>query len=163
MKKKTLNTIVVLLSLVLYALSLTQTAYCAGDCTSGIGALLLGPLGIMVEVSNLLSYVLDTISGSSVEFTNPIGATFIWLANPLWLLALVLFVINKKTSLIFSIISLLTMLTFLACSNVIQSNESGGYTAIAYIGPGYWLWVLSAAVIALAAIAAIQLYKNSTG
>lgn len=162
MKEKTLNTATILLSLVLYALSLTQTAYCSGSCTSGIGALLLGPLGLMAEVGDLLTYLLNAITGNNAKLTNPVGATFIWLANPLWLLALIFFVINKKASFVISTAALLTMLAFLACGNVINSNESGNYSAIINIGRGYWLWVLSAVVIVLASVVGVRFNKYNT-
>ena len=161
MKEKTLNTVTILLSIVLLVVSLTQSAYCTRGCTTGCIALLFGPFGVLMEVGKFLSYVLETFVGKTTEYKPPAGAMFVWLANPIWLVAVMFFIINKKASLILSATSLLIMLSFLACSRIL-SDEAGNYTAITAMGPGYWLWVLSAAVLVIASIAGIQLYKHNT-
>ena len=72
----------------------------------------------------------------------------IWLANPILLISWIRIKKREKQSLIFSSISLITMLSFLLFDEIIL-NESGALSRITSYGLGYWLWVSSAFIMVM--------------
>lgn len=114
------------ISIGLFVLSLPFRCYCTGDsCTYSFMALALGGFGML--------------NG---------GAAIAWLANPLLLAS---WMITKKVnnaSLFVSLGAMLMALSFLLFDQVV-SNENGGKQSIESVRAGYWIWLLSALVMAI--------------
>ena len=72
------------------------------------------------------------------------GAT--WLANPLLIASWIVAYKNPLGSLITSLLATALSLSFL-CFSTIMDNESGTSANITGIKAGYWLWVISMAVM----------------
>ncbi len=69
---------------------------------------------------------------------------YAWFANPLLLVAWVLRLTKwRLIAIVFAVLSLLLMLTFLRFDSMLI-NEAGGTERILRIGLGYWLWIASA-------------------
>lgn len=112
------------LSILAFAISLTQECYCTTDsCGNSAMALIVGPLGLCFG-----------------------GAGFSWLANPLLFIAW--FSIMKKPlkTFIISMLSAALMLLFLFFKQII-SDEAGNYSTIVSYKLGYWLWLLSVGIM----------------
>ncbi|WP_426061941.1 hypothetical protein [Hymenobacter sp. B1770] len=125
---KAFKWIIIVSSMALFAISLTQYAYCTeadqnGECTQAVSVLLVGWLGIV---------------GGGVALT--------WFANPFLLLSWMLALNFTKFAVLTSGFALLLMLSFLAFREVMV-NEAGGYSKIAETCSGYWLWIASALVM----------------
>lgn len=72
----------------------------------------------------------------------------VWLANPMYLLSIVLFIQNKGNALILSILSTLVGLSFLNWNEILAS-ESGKTAEIESLELGYWLWISSLAALSM--------------
>ena len=121
--------IILTISIIIYIISLTQEGFCtniAGHCAKGFMYLLVGWLGVFMLHSPAM----------------------VWLANPILLFSWIRIKKKEKQSLIFSSISLITMLSFLLFDEIIL-NESGALSRITSYGLGYWLWVSSAFIMVL--------------
>jgi len=81
------------------------------------------------------------IIGALVDF-------FIWLANPLWLFSIVLFIAKSKWARFTSIIAACISLSFRLKSEILK-NENGGTYKIISFDSGYILWALSLAILAI--------------
>lgn len=68
--------------------------------------------------------------------------SFVWLANPLLILAVVTFLKRNKASVFFGFVSFLIALSFTGFSEVLVS-EGGREAVILQLKIGYWLWLLS--------------------
>lgn len=113
-----------IMSLLLFILSLTQKCYCTTtDCTHSIAALIMGFFGLVTG-----------------------GATITWLANPLLLIAWISLSNRPKLSLIVSALAFIFSISFLFFSKIIV-NEAGHYLEITQYKLGYWLWLLSSFVM----------------
>lgn len=115
------------ISIGLYIISLTQKSYCTtGVCEyfSGLLSLIFGWIGIFMLHAPALP----------------------WLANPILIIAWMIFKKKPKASLILSIISFLLMLSFLFFDEIID-NEAPTTAKITSYGLGYWLWVLSSLLL----------------
>lgn len=115
-----------IVTLILFAIALTQPTYCSGSDCGGFGdgfvALLIGWLGILFKPS----------------------AYFAWLANPLMIAAW--FYIPKLPNLatFFYLIASIICLCFLKVEKVIDAQgEAANITGFC---SGYWLWTSSAIV-----------------
>jgi hypothetical protein len=115
------------LSIALFVLCLTQDGYyIAGRnpraWSPAIGLLLLGWIGLSEHA-------------------------FAWIANPLMFLAW-FFAWKSKPgrALVLSGLALVFMASFLSEKRIL-SDENGGTSAITGYGPGFWLWLASAAVM----------------
>jgi hypothetical protein len=121
----------VLVSLIIYIISLTQTAISSNDLEdktlSGIATLIMGGLSIL--------------GGGVLEW-------LIWLANPLYFFSVFLFLKSKNSAKIFSIVSTAIALSF-ATWNEILVSESARLGKIDSLGLGYWLWVISMIILAI--------------
>ena len=111
------------LSLLLFAVSLTQAGFYSGDSRTVWGPgwylFLIGPFGMM-----------------DLEFT--------WFANPLLITAWAgLFLRAKKLSLVSGALCSAMMLGFLLRKKILV-DEGGGHALIVGYGVGYWMWILSA-------------------
>ena len=124
LKKGILN-----LSILVFAISLTQECYCTSDsCGNSAMALIVGPLGLCFG-----------------------GAGFSWLANPLLCIAWFSFRKKSLNTVITSMISLALMLSFLFFKQII-SDEEGNYSTIVGYQLGYWLWLLSGGIMFIGSI-----------
>lgn len=85
------------------------------------------------------------------------GIYLVWIANPLFIIGLI---VNKKSptwSLILSLAALAISLIFLGGGKILL-NEAGHYGYITKLHIGYWLWVLSMSLLVSASI--ISIIKN---
>ncbi len=119
---KNLRKIILFLSISTFIISLTQKCYCTDECGDSIMVLILGFFGI--------------ISGL-------VGLT--WYANPLLLLSWCT-INDNKYSTIFSIISFVLSFSFLLFDEIMD-DEAGHYSKIVSYELGYWLWLLSTAIM----------------
>jgi hypothetical protein len=119
--------IITLLSIIVFATSLTQNAYyIAGEnpkaWSPAFYSLLLGPIGLFAGI-------------------------FEWLANPVLLAAWVFsFAGKNKIALVLGIVASALMLAFLFRHTIIAS-EAPIYAKIIGYGAGYWLWLTSAGLV----------------
>lgn len=124
--------IFLILSIVVFIISLTQKSYCSsyGLCDNyGFLSLFIGWLGVfMLHIP-----------------------AFTWLANPLLLGSWILFSKKPRTSFILSIMAFILMLSFLLVDEII-SNEAGTKSKVVFYGLGYWLWVFSSFIMVLGSL-----------
>lgn len=112
------------LSILAFAISLTQECYCtSASCGNSTMALIVGPLGLCFG-----------------------GAGFSWLANPLLFIAWFSFRAKPLNTVIISVISVALMLSFIFFKQII-SDEAGNYSTIVSYQLGYWLWLLSGGIM----------------
>ena len=128
-----------IISIILYCLSLTQDAFYIDkndhDAWSSLPALILGWLGILF--------------GS--------GAAFTWLANPVLFLSWFFLFNNIKSALLTSILASIIAASFLLFHEII-SDEAGNYSKITHYGAGYWLWLISCLITLLGTV---KLYSSA--
>ena len=115
---------IIILSVGLFLLSLTQKCFCTtNECSDSIAVFLVGWLGIPLG-----------------------GASLAWLANPLLILSWYMTKRNSRHSLTVSLLATLACFSFLLFDTVIV-NEGGGSERVVSYKTGYWLWVSSAATM----------------
>ena len=134
-KLNKIKTYVLLISLTVFIVSLTQTALTYNDFDgqkmhSSISLLFMGGLAIL--------------GGGLLEW-------FIWLANPLYILALIFFFKSNKTSKKFSITATILALSFTTWKEVLAA-ENGRTATIESLNLGYWLWVLSLTILSIGTV-----------
>ena len=84
MNTKKLTTFITTIGVIFFIASLTQKCYCVGyECKDSINVFLLGWLGILIEIYEVVIFILLKIVGDDTIFNNQIGASSCWLANPL--------------------------------------------------------------------------------
>ena len=71
-----------------------------------------------------------------------------WLANPLYFLALYLFVTNRKGGLFVSIIASMIAISF-SFKSTIKKDEGGGRIAIHSFGEGYIFWLTAILILTI--------------
>lgn len=120
--------IILTISIIIYIISLTQEGFCttAGQCAKGFLDVLVGWMGVLILHLPAM----------------------VWLANPILILSWVVNKRHKKASFIFSVVSLIIMLSFLLFDEIMV-NESGALSRITSYGLGYWLWVSSAFIMVI--------------
>ena len=106
-------------------------------------------MDVLFELGALTDMLLNLNTIGEVDYK--VGATLSWLANPALLIAWLTYKKSKTTSLVFTILSLTLMLSFLMFDEVIN-NEAGHYHKIISYKAGYWLWLSSSAVLAAGAL-----------
>lgn len=131
---KTIKKYILLISLLVFIISLSQTAityhdYDGQKSHDGGSLFLVG--GIVI------------LGGGLSEW-------FIWLANPLYLIALILFFRSKKLSRIFATVAILLALYFITFKEILAA-EDGRMATVQNLNIGYWLWVASMAILAMGA------------
>ena len=123
--------IYVIVSLVIFTVSLTQTAISSSEfedkTLSGIATLVMGGLSVL--------------GGGILEW-------LIWLANPLYFFSLYLFLKSKNKAKIYSLLSTTIALSFVTWNKILVA-ESGKLGNIDSLGLGYWLWVSSLAILTI--------------
>lgn len=132
-----LRTALLVLSLLLFAASLTQNSFCvSGSCDSwpGAGVLMFGALGLFSDT--------------------PANQT--WLANPLLAFGWVLLLVRRKgPALVFCGAAAATAASFLMFDEVLVS-ERGTPSTITGIAPGYWLWLGGTVAATAAAVVSFR-------
>ncbi|PXV68808.1 hypothetical protein CLV62_10172 [Dysgonomonas alginatilytica] len=124
---------IILLSLIVFIASLTQTAFTYDDYDgvkthSSISLLIMG--GIVVVGGGLLEW-------------------FIWLANPLYLFGLFYFYTNNRKCIYFLVSASILSLSFTTWNEILAA-ENGRLATIKSLELGYWLWVISILVSTIA-------------
>ena len=71
-----------------------------------------------------------------------------WFANPLYFLAMFLFLTNKKGDLFVSIIASMIAISF-SFKSTITKDEGGGRIAIQSFGKGYIFWLMSILILTM--------------
>jgi hypothetical protein len=123
-KNHKLNNPFIIVSIVLFVLSLTQKSYCTtSNCADSFLVFLLGGFAV---------------------FTGGAGLT--WLANPFLIATWFTFKRKLKTAMWLSVAATLIALSFLLFDTVL-ANEAGHNQQITAYKPGYVLWVLSCATM----------------
>lgn len=123
---KWIRVIVFLISFLLLASSLTQSAYYVEGSGESVGSFSL--------VAFLLGWVVM------------LGAGISWLANPILFFSWITMLRRKrKAAIILSILAVAFALSFLLFDEVV-ANEGGGKRDIVGYGAGYWLWLSSCGV-----------------
>lgn len=136
---------ILLISLLIFVISLTQTAITYHDYNGtkthdGISLFLVG--GIVI------------LGGGLSEW-------FAWLANPLYLIGIILFLKSKKLSRIFSVTAILFALYFTTFKEILAA-EDGRMATVQALNIGYWLWVASIAILTIGTFYYfIQVTKNT--
>lgn len=136
---KILRKTILLLSIVIFIISLTQECFCTSKgCADSIIVFVFGIFGIL--------------SG---------GVGLSWFANPL-IIASWISIKNNKTSTILSIIAFVLSFSFLFFKEI-MTDESGKLRNIGRYKSGYWLWLLSIFIMLLGnVIIKIKLKKAET-
>lgn len=112
--------ITLIISVVLFAVSLTQKCYCTDhSCADSIAVLFSGIFGFYLCFANLT-----------------------WLANPLLIASWILVSRKIHISIITSLLASIICFSFLLSTKIID-NEGGYYSTITSYKLGYWLWVAS--------------------
>ena len=130
--KKT-NQIIILISLLLYAASLTLPAFSFDKHG---------------EVATVPGFIV-VFSGAMAFAGGALAEWLIWLANPLFLLAIIMFSNQRPKSLRFALAAALLAWSFLLMKEVMVS-EGGVWGVIYNRHAGYWLWVGSLSFFACA-------------
>lgn len=117
---KQLKKTILVSSIVLFLLSLTQKCYCT---TSQCG-------------DSALVFLLGWASLASG------GAGFSWIANPLLFVAWFTLRKNLKASMFVSVVAALLCLSFLLFDSIADNGGEQKHRIISY-KPGYWLWAAS--------------------
>jgi hypothetical protein len=137
---------IILISLLIFIISLTQTAityhdYDGTKTHDGISLFLVG--GIVI------------LGGGLPEW-------FVWLANPFYLIGIILFLKSKKLSRIFSALAILLALCFISFKEILAA-ENGRMATVQALNIGYWLWVASMAIFTIGTFYYfIQALENTT-
>ena len=139
-----IKTYVSLISLTVFIVSLTQTALTYNDFDgqkihSSLSLLFMGGLAIL--------------GGGLLEW-------FIWLANPLYVLALIFFFKSNKTSRVVSIVATFLALSFTTWKDILAA-ENGRTATIESLNLGYWLWVLSLTILSIGTIYYFRQLENN--
>jgi hypothetical protein len=104
--------------------------------------LLLGWLGVMVELGSVVDSMAALLDPTSPALPAAVGASFTWLANPLLCLSWTLLKANPRGAIGASLMATALSMSFLLFNEVI-SDEAGHYSPITQYKLGYWLWVMS--------------------
>ena len=123
------------ISVIVYIVSLTQTAIVYNDYD---GQKTLG------SFSALFMGAISFLGGGVLEW-------LIWLANPLYIFALSLFIGSNRSSILIATVASAIALSFIAWNDILAA-ENGRRAAIVGLSSGYWLWVSSLLILAIGSI-----------
>jgi hypothetical protein len=127
---------VIIVSILLFVLSLTQKCYCTtSNCSDSIMVFLLGWAAIFST-----------------------GAGLCWFANPLLLMSWIFLKKNLKLAMFLSVASFLLALFFLVFDSIVDNENGGSHQIVAYKA-GYWLWVASHAVMLIGTF--VLMYRSN--
>jgi hypothetical protein len=88
-------------------------------------------------------------------WTGILGGSYeslIWYANPMYLAAIFCFIKGSKKAIFFSVAAVLVGLSFSLLPSIL-SDESGKRSKITSLEAGYWLWIISFALLLVGIIA----------
>ena len=144
MKKiKTIKSTLIILSIIVFIISLFQPAFFIDreDSDAYSNSLFLLALGWM-----------SFLGGGFVPF-------IIWLANPIYVISI--FLINKsiKFGIITSLVSILLALIF-SNLNSILTSESGSKSKITELGLGFYLWISSFVILFVSSIVSLKSFNK---
>ena len=144
MKKiKTIKSTLIILSIIVFIISLFQPAFFIDreDSDAYSNSLFLLALGWM-----------SFLGGGFVPF-------IIWLANPIYVISI--FLINKsiKFGIITSLVSILLALIF-SNLNSILTSESGTTSKITELGLGFYLWISSFVILFVSSIVSLKSFNK---
>lgn len=131
MNSKHIKIITVTLSLLIFSISLTQNAFEA-----------------VFSDQNHLPALQGFLAGSIIFLGGGALEQLVWMANPLCLFAIIKLLKGEKKAINLSIVALVLSGSFFFWDQVLRS-ESGAQTKIIKLESGYYLWVLSIAVLTL--------------
>ncbi|HKX87479.1 MAG TPA: hypothetical protein VJL37_12470 [Flavobacterium sp.] len=131
MKKNTIAKVTIWLSLLLFGISLTQTC-------------IIIDFREIVEIPSFDYFLM----GSTAIIGGAISEWFVWLANPLSLLTIILLAANKRLAIITGLIALFLAGSFRSWKEILGA-ESGSMAKIISFELGYYLWILSIAILSL--------------
>jgi hypothetical protein len=140
---KKLRNIILILSISVFLISLTQPAFYTsaqepGGWSDSFGLVWMGWMGVLYG-----------------------GAGFSWLANPLILAAWICLSKYTNASLILSGLSLFYSLLFLFYKSII-TGEDGHYSLITARKAGYWLWLMSIFIFAIGTLISFFIERKQT-
>jgi hypothetical protein len=142
MKQSLLKTLTITISLALYIYSFTFEAFSYNyqgiNSMSSLEAFLMGSIVVL--------------GGGTHEWV-------IWLANPLFFIAILCLIFHKKKALYFASVSILLSLSFLS-SNSILAAESGTRGKILSIKSGYYIWLSSIVILTIGIYLYFKNYKE---
>lgn len=123
---------IVAVSVLLFAFSLTQTAFHYSDydgnkAMSSLEAFFAGSVAIL--------------GGGLMEWLT-------WLANPFYVIAVIFFIFKKRAAVSLSAIAASIAFSFMFWNNILAS-ESGRTAGISGLSTGYYLWLLSLLLLAV--------------
>ncbi len=144
-KLKSIRLIIILSSLIIYIISLTQDAVIYNDHNGS---------GVYSSIEMLLMGSTAILGGGPLEW-------FVWQANPIFLLAIILFLNRKKFSLYLSTYASVVGLSFMLWDRILVS-ESGHTASITFLVSGYWLWVLSMSFLTIGIFYYFKLIKKES-
>lgn len=153
--------------ILLFVFSLFNHTFCTdGGCATGINNLFFGAIGFNIEFIKTITYPLGELNGHNEKWNlvwnSNMGATFSWLANPLFFLALILTKKgNYRLGIIYSAISILMSISFMFFDKVLRGDGTGSYVTINNIMIGYWLWLIALLSLFLFLIYRINISKTT--
>lgn len=131
-------------SLLLFALSFTQSAFYTGNPESP-------------DISSAFLFGFGWSAFLAGEYVK----TLLWLANPLYVFAIVMCGFNRKYSIVTAVTAMALGLYFLTIETFATSESGNGpYYTIESMGNGYWLWLGAIAVLAIGGILSSLKDKN---
>ncbi len=129
-KIRNLRNIIVIFCLIIFAISLPQLALRVNDYN--------GP-------ADMHSYELFLVGGIAF-LGGGIIETLIWIANPLSLIAIIIFFKSNEICKVFSISALIFSLIYLFWGKILVA-ENGRLADIEKLCLGYWLWITSIMIL----------------
>ncbi|MCB9334742.1 MAG: hypothetical protein H6586_01220 [Flavobacteriales bacterium] len=122
-ESKRFNLLIVVISLSLFITSLTQNAYTISDYNG----------------DSTLKSIEVFLMGSTAILGGGLFEWIIWLANPVYSISLILFIITNRNPIILSLIAGILSLVFSSWTEILAA-ENGRTATILYHHSGYWIW-----------------------
>jgi hypothetical protein len=141
MQKITQKKIIIISSLLIFIISFTQNAISANGYNG---------IEYYSSLATFLSGGFGVLGGAFYEW-------LIWLANPIFFVAIYLFVKDKKKSKNLSLLAVIIGLIFTQWKEIL-ANEGGTKIPIVSLDIGYWLWIISFVIFYIGTL--IYFYKG---
>ena len=135
MQKNTQKKSLIILSLLIFIISLSKTAF----STNGYNGIRNAP-SIAIFVNGSLA----VLGGGFHEW-------LIWLANPIYFTAIYFFIKDKKKSKHLILIALIIGLSFTQWKEIL-GDAAGNINPIVSLEIGYWLWIISMVIFYIGTI-----------
>ena len=134
---------IIFTSLMFYILSLTQDAFVVND----------------MNVEKIFSSLEILVMGTFAFLGGGLLEQLIWNANPLYLLTIVFFLMDKPLAVKTGMGALILAALFLTWNEILVA-ESGRTAQISSLEWGYWLWLGSIASLCIGVL--LYFYRNRT-